>query len=48
MGEKKKCTSCGTFAKKNRWFLLISLYMAYAAIYGTIEIAKSVYTYFTR
>ena len=46
--NKKKCTSCETYAKKHWYLIVISLYTAFATIYGSIEIFKNVYAYFTR
>ena len=45
---KKKCTSCETYAKKHWYIIVIALYTAFASIYGSVEIFKQVYSYFTR
>lgn len=44
---KKKCTSCQSYFKKHWLLVVVSLYFAFAAVYGSIEIAKEVYSHFT-
>ena len=45
--DKKKCTSCQTYAKKYWYMIVISLYVTFAAIYGTVEIFKELGNYFS-
>ena len=46
IGEKKKCKSCSKFTTTNWWMLLLSFYILFAAVYGTIKLFREISTYF--
>lgn len=45
--QPKKCTSCESYIKKYWVLIIVSLYMAFASVYGTIGLVKEIYNYFT-
>lgn len=44
--EKKKCKSCRKFTKTHWSMIIISFYILFAAVYGTIKLVKEIMNLF--